>query len=63
MRRNVSGIIWGLALITLGVVILMDRLGYREFDFGRFLHTWWPLILIFVGLGILFDNPRERKEK
>ncbi len=63
MNRSISGIIWGISLITLGVVMLLDKLNYLEFDLGEFLHTWWPLVLIIIGLGILLDRPRERKVK
>ncbi len=61
--RNFSSIIWGLVLIALGGALLADRLGYFVFDFGQFLHTWWPLVLIIVGLGIAFDHPREKRAK
>ena len=61
--KNFSSIIWGLVFIALGVVLLLDRLGYMQFDLGQFLHIWWPLILIIIGLGILFDRPRDKKVK
>ncbi|HBC46839.1 MAG TPA: hypothetical protein DEO84_05955 [candidate division Zixibacteria bacterium] len=61
--KNFSSIIWGLVFIALGVVLLLDRLGYMQFDLGQFLHTWWPLVLIIIGLGMLFDCPRDKKTK
>jgi hypothetical protein len=61
--KNFSSIIWGLVFIALGVVLLLDRLGYMQFDLGQFLHTWWPLVLIIIGLGMLFDRPHDRKAK
>jgi hypothetical protein len=61
--RNISSIIWGLVLIALGAALLLDKFGYIQFDLGNFLHTWWPLILVIVGLGLLFDHPHERKAK
>jgi hypothetical protein len=62
--RCFSGTIWGMAFIVLGIVMLLDRLNYFEFDLGRFLHTWWPLILVIIGLGMVFDRTgiRGRKE-
>jgi len=41
--------------------MLLDRLGYLEFDLGHFLAVWWPLILIVVGLGMIFDRPHNHK--
>jgi hypothetical protein len=61
MRRTFSGIIWGLIFIAVGTVMLLDRLGYLEFDLGHFLAVWWPLILIVVGLGMIFDRPHNHK--
>ncbi len=56
MHRSFSGILWGLIFIALGTVLLLDRFGYLEFDLGRFLSTWWPAILIVVGLGMILDH-------
>jgi lia operon protein LiaF len=61
--RNFSSMLWGLVFIALGVALLLERLGYMQFDLGQFLHTWWPLILIIIGLGMLIDRPREKKVK
>jgi hypothetical protein len=63
MMKNFSSILWGLVFILLGLVLLLDCLGYMQFDLGEFLHTWWPLVLIIIGLGILFDRPRDKKAK
>jgi len=63
MHRSFSGILWGLIFIALGAIMLFDRFGYLEFDLGHFLATWWPLILIIVGLGMILDRPRDRKER
>jgi hypothetical protein len=56
MNRSISGLLWGLVFIAVGVALLLDRVGYITFDLGDFLHTWWPLILIIVGLGMIFDR-------
>lgn len=42
----------GLILILLGAGFLVDRLGY--WDFGLILSSYWPLILIFLGLMKMF---------
>lgn len=47
--RNSSGrIFWGLLLIALGVLFLLDRMG--RLDFSDLFSRFWPLILIFAGL-------------
>lgn len=47
-------IFWGLLLIVLGVLFLLDQLG--EFDFGYMVSRWWPAIFILVGVSILIGN-------
>ena len=61
MTRNFWSLSWGIILIVLGVLLILDRMGYAEFDLGRFLHTWWPLILVIVGLSMLLDDGRRKK--
>lgn len=54
-QRNASGrIFWGLVLILVGVLFLLDRMG--QIDFGSLFSRYWPLILIFAGLGHLVAN-------
>jgi len=53
MKSNVGPIV----LIVLGVVFLANNLGLlRFFDFWDVLSTWWPLILIAVGVGGLLSR-------
>ena len=46
--RNVT---WGLILVILGILLLLDNLGIA--DFGDIISEYWPLILIVWGLVIL----------
>ena len=39
-------------LITLGVLFLLDNLGIA--DFGTMISTYWPIILILIGIRIFF---------
>lgn len=51
-RKSVFG---GLLWITLGSLLLANNLGAR-FGFLEFLGNWWPLLLILLGLGKLFEH-------
>ena len=42
---------WGVALVTIGVLILLDNLGVA--DFGDMVGTYWPLLVILWGVSIL----------
>lgn len=40
-----------IVLLLVGVVFLLSNLGLVRFSqIGGLLHTWWPLILIVVGI-------------
>jgi hypothetical protein len=43
-------------LILIGVVFLLQNLGIGGINFGRLIATWWPLILIAVGVSMLFKR-------
>jgi len=45
-----------LILITLGVLFLLDNLGIA--DFGSIISTYWPVILILIGIRIFFRYGR-----
>ncbi|MGA7160486.1 MAG: cell wall-active antibiotics response protein LiaF [Bacteroidota bacterium] len=44
-------------LITLGILFLLDNLGVA--DFGSVITTYWPLILILIGIRIFFRYGRS----
>jgi len=61
MNKKNSGIIWGLVFIVIGSLMLLDRLDFIIFDFGDILRTWWPLVLVIIGLGMISDNVSKRR--
>ena len=52
MRPNVPALI----LIVLGIVFLLNNLGWWDVNLARLIHTWWPLVLIVVGISMLFKR-------
>jgi hypothetical protein len=60
--RNISGILWGLGFVVVGTLMLLDRLNYLEFNFGHFVRTWWPLVLVIIGLGMVFERARGKRD-
>jgi hypothetical protein len=56
-RRN--SLVVPILLITLGALFLF-RSWHPGFEIGRVLRDWWPLLLIAVGLGKIWDYSRKR---
>lgn len=48
-----------LVLIVLGVLFLLNNLGYTNLSLGRLISTWWPVILIIVGVSLLLGNRKH----
>ena len=57
MKRNLVGAV---VLIIIGLLFLAKNLGWTDLDLSQLLSTWWPAILIAVGVGMLF-NPKPDK--
>jgi hypothetical protein len=52
--------VWPVVLIVLGVLFLAHNLGYLPFrEVRELLGTWWPLILIAVGVAHLMSKDRK----
>ena len=53
-RKNQGRIFWGLLLMVLGVLFLLDQMG--RLDFGDLVGRYWPVIFILIGVSILLSN-------
>ncbi|UCD95404.1 MAG: hypothetical protein JSU69_04975 [Candidatus Zixiibacteriota bacterium] len=45
---------WGLLFITVGVMFLLNNAGRLDWDYWLELLSWWPLLLIAIGLEKIF---------
>jgi hypothetical protein len=52
MRFNIPALI----LIAVGVILLMQHLGLWNVNISRLIATWWPAILIVVGVSMMFKR-------
>jgi len=55
-----SSVVFPLLLIAFGVMVLLSR-SLPNFHPWHVIRSYWPLILIFVGAGMLFDRSRRPK--
>lgn len=53
-KRPQGRIFWGLVLMLVGAMFLLDQLG--RLDFGEIASRWWPAVFIIIGLSILIGN-------
>jgi hypothetical protein len=59
MRGNFAAI----ALIVIGGLALASNLGLFDVDLGQVLRTWWPLLLIILGIGMFLAPGTEQRRK
>jgi lipopolysaccharide export LptBFGC system permease protein LptF len=51
MASDGKRIVWPIILIVVGALFLASNLGYLHWgELRSFLTTWWPLILIAIGI-------------
>ena len=57
--RRVHAPIWGVVLLFLGIVFLLQALNVLPWGLWGTLWRFWPVLIIIIGLGILFrrSNP------
>jgi uncharacterized membrane protein YhhN len=58
MRGNVAAIV----LIVVGSYFLLSNLGLINISLREVIATWWPLVLIAVGIS-MFVVPKDRSDK
>lgn len=57
-RRPLPQVLLGALIVAVGVLALLSQLGVVEITLGELLSTWWPMIIIVVGLAALGTVPR-----
>jgi hypothetical protein len=59
MKGNFAAIV----LIVVGALFLLTNLDVLSINIGEILRTWWPVILIILGLGLFsrrVTSPRAK---
>ncbi|WP_340022290.1 cell wall-active antibiotics response protein LiaF [Paenibacillus sp. FSL K6-1096] len=59
-RRYTSRVLGGLLLIGLGGLFLLRQMGYTSFSLGTLISTYWPAVLIVMGVQRLLASDDER---
>lgn len=54
-KKNNSGLLPGIFLLTLGVIFLLGNFGFVSFDIGKL----WPIFLIIPGATMLWAYFRQ----
>jgi predicted permease len=58
MRGNVAAIV----LVLVGTFFLLSNLGVIDISLAQLVKTWWPVILIAVGISLFFTPDKQKKD-
>jgi ABC-type transport system involved in multi-copper enzyme maturation permease subunit len=58
MRGNVAAIV----LVLVGTFFLLSNLGVIDISLMQLIKTWWPALLIAVGISLFFTPDKQKKE-
>jgi lia operon protein LiaF len=58
-----GSLIGGIILVVIGMVFLMDNLGYTHVSVWRLFRDYWPVLIIWVGADMLYRAYRKEKRK
>jgi len=53
-------LLFGVALLLVGLIWLLDNMGAIYFDFGDFMGRAWPVAIILVGFWMLMGNRKAK---
>ena len=57
MKGNFAAVV----LVVVGSFMLLTNLGLIDISLRELLRTWWPIILIAVGIGLFLTPERHKK--
>jgi predicted membrane protein len=58
---SANRIIWGVILIAVGFLFLLDQMEVFDFSIGEFISDFWPLFLIIAGLIIIIRSGKSKR--
>lgn len=57
-RRPLAQVFLGVLIVTVGVIALLNALDVLDVSVWEILGTWWPMVIVAVGLTALLSVPR-----
>ena len=60
VKKN-NGVFWGALLVLFGILFLLDN--FYIIDFGDFISTFWPVILIAMGIKMLMQRRNDHTDQ
>ena len=61
-RKKQESLFWGLVLLIVGLLFLLDNLGL-DIDIWDVLDRFWPLILVAIGIKNIWQHYANKKTK
>jgi lia operon protein LiaF len=49
-KQKMESLFWGLIIILIGVLFLINNMGWGDIDIWELIGKFWPVILIYIGV-------------
>ena len=60
-KQKMESLFWGLIIILIGVLFLVNNMGWGDIDIWELVGKFWPVILIYIGVkNIILYSMRNK---
>jgi len=49
-KQRGDALFWGFVILLLGILFLVNNMGWADVDIWELIGRFWPLILIYIGV-------------
>jgi lia operon protein LiaF len=60
-KQKGESLFWGFLILLIGVLFLINNLGWGDIDIWEFISKFWPVILIYIGVKNIIIFVMKRK--
>lgn len=60
-KQKSESLFWGFVILLIGVLFLINNLGWADIDIWEFITRFWPVILIYIGIKNIVIYVMKRK--
>lgn len=60
-KQSTESLFWGFVILLIGVLFLINNLGWGDIDIWEFITKFWPVILIYIGIKNIIAHVMKRR--
>jgi lia operon protein LiaF len=60
-KQKSESLFWGFVVLLIGILFLINNLGWGDIDIWEFITKFWPAILIYIGIKNIIVYIKKRR--